>query len=155
MPHAHGVIWLKEETVWPYLKENGEFDLEKVPELIDFWTSCSLDTGDEDLNNTVKEVNVHHHTKSCQKKGFCRFNFPRLPSKRTIIATPLEMPENETTEEKKLRTEKLTRASKLLSMVKDALIELGDSDEDIDLEYFISQLGITLADYENALRISS
>ena len=155
MPHAHGVIWLKEETVKPYLKENGEFDLEKVPELIDFWTSCSLDTGDEDLNNTVKEVNVHHHTKSCQKKGFCRFNFPRLPSKRTIIATPLQMPENETTEEKKLRTEKLAKASKLLSKVKDALIELGDNDEDIALEDFISQLGITLVDYENALRISS
>ena len=68
MPHAHGVIWLKEETVRPYLKENGEFDLEKVPELIDFWTSCSLDTGDEDLNITVKEVNMHHHAKSCQKK---------------------------------------------------------------------------------------
>ena len=63
------------------------------------------------------------------------------------------MPENETTEKKKLRTEKL--ASKLLSKVKDALIELGDNDEDIALEDFISQLGITLVDYENALRISS
>ena len=78
-----------------------------------------------------------------------------MPSKRTIIANPLEVPENETTEEKKLRTEKLARASKLLSMVKDALIELGDNDEDIALEDFISQLGITLVDYENALRISS
>ena len=71
MPHAHGVIWLKEETVRPYLKDNGEFDLEKVPELIDIWTSCSLDTGDKDLNDTVKEVDMNHHTKSCQKKGFC------------------------------------------------------------------------------------
>ena len=48
MPHAHGVIWLKEEVVKPYLKENGEFNLDTVHELIDKWTSCSLDTGDEE-----------------------------------------------------------------------------------------------------------
>ena len=103
MPHVHGVLWLKEEIVRPYLKENGEFNLETVHELIDTWTSCSLDTGDEELDDLVKEVNTHHHTSSCQKKGFCRFNFPRLPSRRTIVATPLEVPENETVEEKKAR----------------------------------------------------
>ena len=66
MPHCHGVIWLREETVKPYLKENEEFNLETVPQLIDEWTSCSLDTDDEDLNNLVREVNVHHHTRSYQ-----------------------------------------------------------------------------------------
>ena len=49
MPHCHGVIWLKEETVKPYFKENGELNLETVSQLIDEWTSCSLNTDAEDL----------------------------------------------------------------------------------------------------------
>ena len=103
MPHVHGILWLKEETIRPYLDENGDFNLDTVPELIDEWSSCSLNTGDEELDTLVKEVNVHHHTKSCQKKGTCRFNFPRLPSRRTLIAKPLDIPENETAEEGKAK----------------------------------------------------
>ena len=151
MPHVHGVIWLKKETVAPYLKSNGDFNLDTVHELVDLWTSCSLDNEDEDLNNIVKEVQIHHHTASCQKKGSCRFNFPRLPSKRTIIARPLESPENETLDEKKARTKKIDNASKILIKVKDALKELGDSNEDIDIDDFFSQLGISNENYEQAL----
>ena len=144
MPHVHGVLWLKEEVVRPYLKENGEFNLETVHELIDMWTSCSLDTGDKELDDLVKEVNTHHHTSSCQKKGFCRFNFPRLPSRRTIVATPLEIPENETVEETKARKKVIDEASKILSTVKDALKGLGDSEDDLDLEEFLDNLGISI-----------
>ena len=103
MPHVHGVIWLKKEVVQPYLLENGEFNPETFPKLIDEWTSCSLNTGDEELDTLVKEVNVHHHTSSCQKRGQCRFNFPRLPSKRIIVALPLEPSENKSEDEKKAR----------------------------------------------------
>ena len=155
MPHVHGVIWLKEETVKPYLLENGEFNYETVHELIDLWTSCSLDTGDEELNLLVKEVNTHHHTSSCQKKGHCRFDFPRLPSKRTIIATPLEIPKNETSEEKDKRMERTKKASDILRIVKDALKFLEDNDEDLNLEQFLQELDISLDDYENSLKIST
>ena len=150
MPHVHGVIWLKEETVKPYLLENGEFNYETVHGLIDQWTSCSLDTGDEELNLLVKEVNTHHHTSSCQKKGHCRFNFPRLPSKRTIIATPLKIPKNETSEEKDKRMERTKKASDILRKVKDALKLLEDNDEDLNLEQYLQELGISLNDYVNS-----
>ena len=155
MPHVHGVLWLKEEVVKPYLKENGEFNLDTVHELIDMWTSCSLNTGDEELDNLVKEVNVHHHTSSCQKRGHCRFNFPRLPSRRTIIASPLEAPENETPEEKIAREEKIAKASAILVKVKDVLKALGNSEDNITIKDFLAELGISLEDYENSLKISS
>ena len=48
--------------------DNGELNLETVHELIDKWTTVSLDTGDEGLDNLVKDVNVHYHTSSCQKQ---------------------------------------------------------------------------------------
>ena len=155
MPHGHGVIWLKDEVVKPYLKENGEFNLDTVHELIDKWTSCSLDTGDEDLDNLVKEVNVHHHTSSCQKRGNCRFNFPRLPSNRTIVAMSLDASENETDDEKKVRQRRIDDATKILSTVKDALKTLEENEEDQTLEEFLHKLDISIDDYEKSLKISS
>ena len=39
------------------------------------------------IRQRVIEVNTHHHTKTCNKKGpDCRFNIPRPPSDFTIIA---------------------------------------------------------------------
>ena len=39
------------------------------------------------VRKRVLEVNTHHHTKTCAKKGpDCRFNIPRPPSNFTIIA---------------------------------------------------------------------
>ena len=39
------------------------------------------------IRQRIIEVNTHHHTKTCRKKGpDCRFNIPRPPSEFTIIA---------------------------------------------------------------------
>ena len=39
----------------------------------------------------ARKVNQHHHTKTCRKyKTVCRFKMPKLPSKKTIIAKPLQ-----------------------------------------------------------------
>ena len=87
MPHVHGVFWLRQDLIKPYLNENNEYNDNTIHEVIDKWVSCSLNTGDEKLNKLVQEVNVHRHTKSCRKgKTTCRFNFPRLPSPNTFIA---------------------------------------------------------------------
>ena len=83
------------------------FDKEKVPELIDQWISCSLDTGDKVLDDLVKDVNVHKHTKSCLKyHGSCRYGFPKLPSPKTLIAKPLEYtyPDMEETEKNSIKS---------------------------------------------------
>ena len=85
----HGVFWLNESAVKDYKDENGEF-MDSVTKLIDKWVSCSLETGSPQLNELVKDVNVHNHTKSCQKGNMgCRFSFPRLPSDETLIAHPI------------------------------------------------------------------
>ena len=45
----------------------------------------------EHIAKTVSEVQVHHHTKSCRKYGTnCRFNFPKFPTKETILAIPVD-----------------------------------------------------------------
>ena len=93
MPHIHGVAWLDKESLKKYMiDDNGcEFNLEKVPELIDNFISCSTNGPNEKLNKIVKEVQVHHHTKTCRKKNnSCRFNYPKPPSDRTIVAIPLD-----------------------------------------------------------------
>ena len=98
MPHIHGVFWLQRDEMKKYQDSGGEDDKDKIVKLIDQWISCSLNTGNEELNKIVREVNVHKHTKSCKKYGpNCRFNFPRLPSNETIIARPLskDIPEEE------------------------------------------------------------
>ena len=44
----------------------------------------------ERIRDSVCEVNVHHHTKTCRKyETDCRFIFPRLPSMFNIIAQDL------------------------------------------------------------------
>ena len=120
MPHLHGVFWLEEKKVKEYKEkeDDEEFSDEKVVHLIDEWISCSIDTGDEDLNELVKELNIHKHTKSCQKgNNPCRFSFPRLPSNRTLISNPLSEEELGKTK----YAEKLHDAKETLKKVKNKL----------------------------------
>ena len=98
--HAHGVLWLdlsELDTDFPGIKEifknirtNAPFDVDQSSILcrfIDTFISCSLENTVSDI---VKEVQIHHHTKTCRKYGSkCRFNFPKFPSEETIIAQPL------------------------------------------------------------------
>ena len=154
MPHLHGVFWLKEEEIKPCKDENGKYIDEKVAEMIDTWISCSLDTGNKELDKLVAEVNVHGHTNSCQKgkQAGCRFNFPKLPSRRTLIAYPISPDLDD--EEKKIE---LKRSKDILNKVKNRLEEL--SNEDIDnldnsLDHFLKELDIDIEAYEKALTFS-
>ena len=90
MPHLHGVFWLSKSEIANCIDEEGEFKDQELTELIDKWVSCSLNNEKEAMNKLVQEVNVHGHTPSCEKgkSPGCRFNFPKLPSKRTLIAHP-------------------------------------------------------------------
>ena len=69
MPHIHGVLWLEKESIRAYLiNGNGfEFDPTEAPKFIDKIISCSTSTEDETVNQIVKEVQIHHHTRSCRK----------------------------------------------------------------------------------------
>ena len=151
LPHAHGVFWLKEDVVSKYKDENGDYDDNKVVELIDEYISVSVNTDDNDLNEVVKKVQRHCHTKSCQKyKTKCRFNFPRFPSNRTFIAKPL--PSDLTKEEKK---KKLEKARNTLERVRDELESKTEKYlEDNTIEDLLASLKISEVDYYNALKIS-
>ena len=128
--------------------------------MIDEWAQVSLDTGNDDLNEKVKASQIHNHRDSCwKKKGACRFNFPRPPSAKTIIAKPLpdDMPE----EEKNLILEK---AQFILALTKEKLTKLGKDDESMTIKDFVKSMSqaykekfgeeLTEEHYHNALSIS-
>ena len=150
LPHIHGVAWISKKC----LQELGiHGQLLDYPEetimLVDKLMSCSLDTQSKNLNKIVSEVQMHQHTKSCQKYGTkCRFNFPKFPSKETILASPL--PENLDEEDKK---KTLKECSDLLeNAVK--LLESPDLNLDMTVEEFIEKLGVTEEEYYRALKTS-
>jgi hypothetical protein len=132
------------------LNDDDDYDIEKIPEFVDKYISCSKATGNETLDKLVEEVQIHNHTKSCMKRGNgCRYKFPRMPSNRTLVACPLP-DDMEETEKKKT----IDAAKKLLSKVKEAIEESSKEDLDVDLEDFLDSLEISSEDYYNALSIS-
>ena len=99
MPHIHAVAWIDKK----WLKKMGvEGDLVDYPEttveIADRLITTALPPEeDEKFRKIVKQVQTHGHTKSCLKRtGFCRYNIPRPPSKKTIVAKPFsEMTDEE------------------------------------------------------------
>ena len=139
LPHIHGVAWLDKEQIKDCLSEDGMFREDKegegpIIELIDKWMRCSLDCGDDErLKNLVKEVNTHHHTKSCKKYGeFCRYDFPRFFSEKTIISNPLP---DTTQKEKDEKEVKLKKREKILKAVKMGYKKLEDQLKDKEGEH--------------------
>ena len=44
------------------------------------------------VSKIAQEVNKHHHTKTCRKRGTtCRFNYPKYPTPHTIIVQPCKV----------------------------------------------------------------
>ena len=128
--HIHGAAWsdLKElEDLYPglklaflKLKERNHLNTNDVKSLISFLKeaiTCTLSTEDimkfgisqeraEFICKVVKEVNVHHHTKTCRKfNTICRFKYPRYPSNFHIIAQ--ENPDKLSEEEKGIFWDKI------------------------------------------------
>ena len=94
--------------------------LESVILFIDSFVTCTL--LDPEVVDIVSAVNVHRHTRTCKKYNtFCRFNFPKFPSVRTIIATPCDVKfANESEEDKKKIFDGYCN---LLQKVKDVLLD--------------------------------
>ena len=68
-------------------------ELDSLKNFIEEFTTVSLHTKTvgKDVAKIAKEVNVHHHTKTCRKYNQqCRFNYPRYPSNNTIICKPFK-----------------------------------------------------------------
>ena len=155
MPHVHGVLW---SDFGPEVEQafkaifSGEFEIEdnnykQVIDTIDKLISCSSDTGDDELDKIVSEVQIHHHTKTCRKKNqVCRFQFPRFPSCQTIIAKP---PTG--TEEEVKKT--LMWAKAILKSVKEVLLS-EDFDQTMSIEELCTKAKVNIKDYHKALTVS-
>ena len=77
-------------------------DIQVLVKFIDFFTTVSIHerTVGKDVAKIAQEVNRHHHSKTCRKRGTrCRFNYPKPPSPYTIISKPIE---GKSPEEKKV-----------------------------------------------------
>ncbi|WAR07233.1 hypothetical protein MAR_017191 [Mya arenaria] len=85
-PHAHCVILVENA---PKVSDPNEDNTE----FIDTYITCNIrsEKDEPDLHKLVTTVQRHHHTATCKKKSTnCRFNYAKLPSPHTLIATPLE-----------------------------------------------------------------
>ena len=119
---------------------------------VDKFISCSSDI--EGVSEIVEEVQVHHHTKTCYKKGKdCRFGFPRLPSEKTIIAQPLD--KAKFSSEKDFRAEvKARRAT--LSKVREVLLQLSPTElESFDINDILKKARVSSSAYYQALSTSA
>ena len=61
-----------------------------VINFVDQFTTVSLcaDEVGKEVVRIVKEVNEHHHTKTCKPKPKCRFRYPKFPVWRTVLVKP-------------------------------------------------------------------
>ena len=80
-PHAHCVIWVKEYGV--------DHD-SQVCDFIDQYVSCKLPKEDGKLRELVLLLQQHKHSSYCKRNKACRFNFPKPPSRKTLIAKSSE-----------------------------------------------------------------
>ena len=89
-PHAHVLIWIKDA---PRVGKNTD---EEVCNFVDKYINgripCDIPEN-EDIRELVQKLQTHRHNACCRKlgKSKCRFNFPRPPSTRTIIARNIDV----------------------------------------------------------------
>ena len=104
--HIHGVLWVDWEnfselpesdvenikSALTKIREEKDIDqkeIESVEKFANLFVSCSLKN--PLTEKIVREVNWHHHTKTCRKcTPACRFFFPRFPTLRTIVSVPIK-----------------------------------------------------------------
>ena len=163
--HVHGALWLDLQALdntFPGLKmsmqklQSGQTLSEKeedtVINFIDNFISVSSDTN---LKEIVKEVQTHHHTKTCRKRSSssCRFSYPRFPSEKTIIAKPLRREDFLSEESFK---EKIKMHELIMQKVTKTLNSLGKDDLlKQSLSMVLLKAGISKKEYYEALQVSS
>ena len=101
-------------------EDASQEELKIVVRLVDTFSTVSLHPAEvgHKVAAIAKKVNIHNHTKTCRKyKTICRFNMPKLPSYKTLIA----MPANEICPQDKKVLE--TKHAAILKKVSDVLTD--------------------------------
>ena len=155
MPHIHGVAWIDRDWLLK-VGITGDFSDEKhekaiLEKIVDKLITCQLPEENPKLNNIVKEVQKHKHTKSCLKyNGACRYNFPKLPCPVTILAKP----ETEADGTEEQRRKNLNDAKIVLEKAK-TLLNTEDLDENMSFETFCEKIGTTRELYLKYIGLTS
>ena len=125
MPHIHLVAWIEKDFL-EAMGIHGDFEdyIKESEKLADLLICCKLPT-EEKFRKVVTDVQTHRHTESCQKRGTpCRYSYPKLPSKRTIIARPFSkfsQSEKEDILQGETEEEFMERSKKALKKAKEVL----------------------------------
>ena len=84
-PHAHCLLWVKNAPKVD--KESDKEVCDFVENYINGRIPCDIPENEE-LRSLVKRLQTHNHSPFCRAhvKARCRFNFPKPPCPRTIIA---------------------------------------------------------------------
>ena len=131
------MIWIKDAPILGYSDE------EDAIAFLDKYVSSSLPETDEELCTLVQNLQIHHHSQTCRRKGSCRFKYPKPPSPCTI--TLHELQDNS--------SQQVDFAVKILTAVKQVL-ETKDLPTDITLQEVLEAAHVTLDDYIQALLTS-
>ena len=135
-PHAHSILWIKNA---PKLKD----DEEKVIQFIDQLITCHLPTEVEDykLRKLVQKLQTHVHSSACKKNQNCRFNFPKPPTCKTLIAKAKESQQD------------VDKANIIVKKIFNQL-HLEEFPEDISIADFLKSAKVSETDYYEAISTS-
>ena len=136
MPHIHEVAWICPK----YLADNNltgylcDFPDDELVKLVDQLQTCKIPNKNDPLNSIIREVQMHHHTRSCKKyNGRCRYGFPRLPCKETIVAKPCNEPDEK--KKKVLIAAAMDTLAKAMEVLDDPNL-----DENMSFEEFVKKV---------------
>ena len=150
-------------------KDLNEDEIKALIKMVDEFTTVSLhgNTVGKDVVKIAKEVNVHHHTRTCKKYNQnCRFNYPRFPCNETLIAQPLRGTRAENDKMLKKQDDVLSKMMTVLNdkNVLENVMKDYEKEEETKEEHakFVRKrvkklcdlAGISLEDYFKALSIS-
>ena len=88
-------------------EEVSKAEQESIAKFADKFISCSLKN--PRVEDIVRSVNTHNHTKTCRKYSdvSCRFHFPRFPSLKTLVSVPIrQLKMSDQEKKKKVKGEK-------------------------------------------------
>lgn len=123
-------------------------DEAEIKIFIEKYISCKIpdQQTDKKLHELVTTVQQHNHTKTCtKKKTTCRFNFPRFPSRQTIVAQAYSHDNEDETSVKQLK-EVLKKCYDIIS------------NKDIKLDsvaQMLEKAGVDITQYEKAIGYTS
>ena len=135
-PHAHCVIWVKGAP-----KYGVDHD-SQVCDFIDQYVSCKLPNQDGKLRELVLLLQKHKHSSYCKRNKSCRFNFPKPPSSKTLIAKSSEDDADDVVAQ---NVAVLSKVQKLIA----------EGNTDISLDDLLDKAEVPESEYIQALQVSN